>query len=145
MFGKWVTGLVVAAVVSLGGMSAVQANHSPGTINCENFSTGDEVYEFWTSHGYSAENDPEGLDGNDNDGLPCEDLTSGIAGQFSEYEAGLETTNEDTNEETATEEESDEGDALPVTATSYPTMMLFGLFTAGAGALLLFRRKSAQV
>lgn len=84
------------------------------------------------------------------DGLPCEELSPDIAGQFSEYESGLEATDEDSTEETATEEESteetvgaeessDEGDALPVTATSYPTIMFLGLLAAGAGALLLFR------
>lgn len=169
MFRKWVIGLASVALISLGGMSAVQADHVPGTINCGNFATGEEVWEFWDSHNYSAENDPEGLD-RDKDGLPCESLTQGMEDQFLESESSVETgTEEDTTEEEVTEENateeseeetpteeenseepagaeenSDNGDALPTTATSYPMMILFGAITAGAGALLLFRRKTIQ-
>lgn len=164
MFKKWVIGITSLAFVSLGGMSAVIADHEAGTINCGNFDTGEEVYEFWTSHGYNAGNDPEGLD-RDSDGLPCEGLTSSMESQFLAYESGEESaTDEETTEEEVTEEDttdeesteeageetagseesSDEGDALPATASSYPMMILFGLLTAGAGAFMLIRRKVAQ-
>lgn len=157
MFKKWVVGMLAAAIVGLGGMSAVQANHGDDA-NCDRFSTGEEVYEFWTSHEYSANNDPDDLDRED-DGRPCESLTENMVDQFATYESGVAGTNDDatTDEDAATEDDStdeaagaeegskDEGDALPVTATSYPTMMLMGLLSAGAGALVLFRRKATQV
>ncbi|TMW71303.1 LPXTG cell wall anchor domain-containing protein [Alteribacter natronophilus] len=160
-------------------MSTVMADHEEGTVNCGDFSTGEEVYEFWTSHGYNSENDPERLDG-DSDGVPCESLTSSMESDFLAYEAGEDTTEEEAAEEEATEEEtteeeateeeateeeaaeedateedageaangsdesSDDGDALPVTANSYPMMLLIGLLAAGAGAFMLIRRKVVQ-
>ncbi|PYZ97021.1 cell surface protein [Alteribacter lacisalsi] len=151
-------------------MSTVTADHEEGTVNCGDFSTGEEVYEFWTSHGYNSENDPERLDG-DSDGVPCESLTSHMADDFLAYEAGEDgaeeedATEEDATEEDATEEDateaeateeeaeetaagseesSDEGDELPATATSFPMMMLIGLLTAGAAAFMLLRRKVVQ-
>lgn len=151
MLKKWVIGFLAMAIVSLGGMSTTLANHS-GDANCGEFSSGEEVYEFWTSHGYSANNDPDDLD-RENDGRPCESLTENMVDQFAAYESDVAGTNDDaTTEEEATEEEAtgteegseEEGDALPVTATSYPTMMLGGLLAAGAGALVLFRRKATQ-
>ncbi|SES28101.1 excalibur calcium-binding domain-containing protein [Salipaludibacillus aurantiacus] len=190
MIKKWLIGITSVAFVSLGGMAAVTADHEEGTINCSNFETGEEVYEFWTSHGYHSENDPERLDG-DSDGVPCESLTSSMESEFLAYEADQqstseeETTEEEATEEEATEEEateedatdeeaieeaateeaateeeadedsanesaadseesSDEGDALPATATSYPMMILLSLLTAGASAFILIRRKVAQ-
>lgn len=153
MLKKWIVGFLAMAIVSLGGMSTTLANHS-GDADCGEFSSGEEVYEFWTSHGYSADNDPDRLDGNDNDGRPCESLTENMVDQFATYESGVAGTNDDsaTEEESATEDEAagteegseEEGDALPVTATSYPTMMLVGLLVAGAGAFVLFRRKATQ-
>ncbi|PYZ94823.1 hypothetical protein CR194_04660 [Salipaludibacillus keqinensis] len=195
MLRKWVIGITSLAFVSLGGMSTVMADHEEGTVNCGDFDTGEEVYEFWTSHGYNSENDPERLDG-DSDGVPCESLTSSMESEFLAYESGEdsatedesnyddsneedvtdenateedaseeEATEDDAVEEDATEEEatdeetleedadeagagseesSDEGDALPATATSYPMMILLGLLTAGAGAFMLIRRKVVQ-
>ncbi|MGJ9384691.1 LPXTG cell wall anchor domain-containing protein [Salipaludibacillus sp. CF4.18] len=171
MIRKWLVGLASVALISLGGMSAVQAEDK----NCGDFETGEEVWEFWDSNGHSKDNDPEGLD-RDKDGLPCEELTAGMEEQFLESESSEETVTEEetteeevteendseeeaaeeSEEETASEEEnseevaagaeesSDTGDALPTTATSYPMMILFGAITAGAGALLLFRRKTIQ-
>lgn len=164
MIKKWIIGITSVAFVSLGGMAAVSADHEEGTINCSNFDTGEEVYEFWTSHGYHSENDPERLDG-DSDGVPCESLTSSMESEFLAYEAEQASSEEEATEEEATEEEateeeaddesadesaagseesSDEGDALPATATSYPTMILLSLLTAGASAFILIRRKVAQ-
>lgn len=43
--------------------------------DCEDFSSYDEVVEYWNANGYSATNDPERLDGWGNkvdDGIPCE-------------------------------------------------------------------------
>lgn len=162
MIKKWAIGILGAAIISLGGMSAVQAEHGAPEKDCGNFSSGEEVFEFWTSHNYSADNDPERLDGIDNDGRPCESLTVNMVDQFAAYQSGTTESEEAPVEEEAAEEEApadedateeasgsgesaeDEGDALPVTSTSYPTMMLFGLLTAGVGAFVLFRRKAAQ-
>lgn len=71
---KWFVGISSVALVSFGGMASVHADHEEGTVNCSAFETGGEVWDFWTEHGYHADNDPEGLDG-DSDGIPCESLT----------------------------------------------------------------------
>lgn len=89
---------------------------------------------FWYENGYSASNDPHGLD-RDNDGLACEVSQS----EYDNYVASQET--DDSSDEAATEEETEEGAALPNTASNGPLMMLFGAGLAGAGSLLLFRRK----
>lgn len=157
------------AVISLGSAGAAQASHGEQTINCSDFSSGEEVWEFWDEHGYDASNDPEGLD-RDSDGLPCESLTEGMEDRFSETDdtnsdpvveedsstdSDSSTTEETTNtvepaEETAAstssseEDSTEEGGALPETATANPMMALFGVLAAGAGAVLLIRRKTVQ-
>jgi glucan-binding YG repeat protein len=51
-----------------------------GDKDCKDFSSKQEVMEFWYSNGYSASYDPHRLDG-DNDGLPCE-VSAGEYNQF---------------------------------------------------------------
>jgi hypothetical protein len=48
---------------------------SSGTtdVSCSDFATQQEAQDFWDRNGYSATNDPYGLDG-DADGIPCEEL-----------------------------------------------------------------------
>ncbi|MBT2569698.1 excalibur calcium-binding domain-containing protein [Planococcus sp. ISL-110] len=110
--------------------------------DCGEFSSQEEVMAFWYDNGYSASNDPHDLD-RDSDGLPCETSQS----EYDSYVASQETDDSSketvAEEEAATEEdETEEGAALPDTASNGPLMMLFGAGLAGAGSLLLFRRKN---
>lgn len=124
--------------------SAVTVGAEEDTKNCGDFE-GDGAVAFWYENGYTAENDPHNLDG-DSDGLPCETTQS-------EYDSYVATQkSDDSSDETATEEEiatekdeTEEGAALPKTASNGPLMMLFGAGLAGAGSLLLFRRKNQNV
>ncbi|WP_155890029.1 YHYH domain-containing protein [Peribacillus kribbensis] len=59
---------------SSSGNSSSSSNYSFDK-DCSDFSSYDEVVEYWNSKGYSATNDPERLDGWGNtvdDGIPCE-------------------------------------------------------------------------
>lgn len=107
--------------------------------NCDDFSSHEEVMEFWYANGYSAENDPHDLD-RDNDGLACEVSQS----EYDDYVASQEAAGSDgeaAEDQDEAAEEEEEGAALPDTASNGPLMMLFGAGIAGAGSLLLFRRK----
>ncbi|TVP88999.1 MAG: hypothetical protein EA344_00080 [Alkalicoccus sp.] len=97
MLKKWMIGISSAVIVTFGGMTAVHADHS-GTKNCGDFDTGEEVWEFWTEHGYSSEYDPDGLDG-DSDGVPCESLTvnDGLESDFLAYDADQTSNGENNN------------------------------------------------
>ncbi len=177
---KWFVTFTSAALIGFGGMSAAHADHEEGTVNCGDFETGQEVWEFWESHDYSSENDPEGLDG-DSDGVPCESLTldAGLEQTFLDHDAamtgengengngegeGTEGTNNNGNNEEAEENHNndnnndhndadnnanhndnnhdDEGNEMPATATSYPTLALMALLAAGAGGMMLMRRRT---
>jgi LPXTG-motif cell wall-anchored protein len=169
---KWFVGISSVALVSFGGMASVHADHEEGTVNCSAFETGGEVWDFWTEHGYHADNDPEGLDG-DSDGIPCESLTlpdyeaefvdwqenerweengDPVEGEPetepseepSETEETTEEPAESSEEEIVEEEEAEEGEALPATANTYPTLMLIGALAAGAGAVMFSRKKTAK-
>ncbi|AUD13182.1 cell surface protein [Planococcus sp. MB-3u-03] len=108
--------------------------------NCDDFSSHEEVMEFWYTNGYSAENDPHDLD-RDNDGLACEVSQS----EYDDYVASQEaagSNDEASGDQEEAVEEDEEGAALPDTASNGPLMMLFGAGIAGAGSLLLFRRKN---
>lgn len=119
---KWFVTFTSAALIGFGGMSAAHADHEEGTVNCDAFSTGEEVWEFWESHDYSSENDPEGLDG-DSDGVPCESLTvaDGLEQRFLDYDEDAtteaveengngENENNGNNEEAAEENENNNND-----------------------------------
>ncbi|WP_053168160.1 LPXTG cell wall anchor domain-containing protein [Planococcus glaciei] len=104
--------------------------------DCGDFSSHQEVMEFWYANGFSAENDPHDLD-RDNDGLACEVSQS-------EYNSFLADKEADNSSDSGSSEEEAAGEELPDTASSNPLMMLFGAGIAGLGSLLLFRRKSQQ-
>ncbi|WKA51935.1 excalibur calcium-binding domain-containing protein [Planococcus liqunii] len=105
--------------------------------DCGDFSSHQEVMEFWYANGFSAENDPHDLD-RDNDGLACEVSQS----EYDSFVADKEADN--SSDGGTSEEETAAGEELPDTASSNPLMMLFGAGIAGLGSLLLFRRKSQQ-
>lgn len=90
----------------------------------------------------TAQNDPHDLD-RDDDGLACEVSQSEYDSYVANQEADNSSDETVAEEEAATEEdETEEGAALPNTASNGPLMMLFGAGLAGAGSLLLFRRKN---
>ena len=107
------------------------ANHG-GDLDCDDFASQEEAQKHWDEHGYSADNDPERLD-RDNDGVPCEEGGSGSGGG-SDDGSGSDNSGS-----------SNQGGQLPKTATSHPTMVLIGsgILAAGAGLLLYRRRQSA--
>ena len=129
---KKLVGTVLGSFLVLG--SALNVGAVENDRDCGDFSSHEEVMAFWYENGYSASNDPHGLD-RDNDGLACEVSQS----EYDNYVASQET--DDSSDEAATEEETEEGAALPNTASNGPLMMLFGAGLAGAGSLILFRRK----
>ncbi|ANU16406.1 cell surface protein [Planococcus maritimus] len=127
---KGITGIFMGSLLVMSASLNVAADEHDDK-NCDDFSSHEEVMEFWYTNGYSAENDPHDLD-RDNDGLACEVSQS----EYDDYVASQEAAGSD---DEAVEEE--EGAALPDTASNGPLMMLFGAGVAGAGSLLLFRRK----
>ncbi len=137
---KKFVGVVFGSFLVLG--SALNVGAVENDKDCGDFSSHEEVMAFWYENGFDANNDPHDLD-RDNDGLACEvsqsEYDSYVANQQSD-DSSNEAAGE---EETATEEdESEEGAALPNTASNGPLMMLLGAGLAGAGSLLLFRRKN---
>ncbi|RKD71164.1 LPXTG-motif cell wall-anchored protein [Sinobaca qinghaiensis] len=154
MLKKWIIGLSSVAVISLGSAGATEAGHGED-FDCDDFATHEDAVAHWDEHGYTVDNDPERLDGNDNDGIPCESLpgydsTDGEQSESDDTTSEVTENDETPEEETVTseapaeEEVTEEGGALPETATANPMMMLFGALTAGAGAVLFIRRKVTQ-
>ncbi|MDX6153568.1 excalibur calcium-binding domain-containing protein [Marinococcus sp. PL1-022] len=160
MSKKWLVSLFSAGVISLGISAPVSADTDK---DCEDFETHEEAQQYFEDQGYTAENDPERLDGYDEDGLACESLPEGddTSATTSNDDTTEETTstteeetsssNEGTTEETTTEEEAsdenmteesaEEGGEMPETATNQPAWALAGTAVAGLGALLLVRRR----
>ena len=133
---KKIAGVVFGSFLVLG--SALNVGAVENDKDCGDFADG-EAQVFWDENGQSAENDPHRLDA-DSDGVPCEGDSETTESGVVEENISDETAAE---EETATEEdETEEGAALPNTASNGPLMMLFGAGLAGAGSLLLFRRKN---
>ncbi|MGF9891455.1 LPXTG cell wall anchor domain-containing protein [Priestia megaterium] len=108
----------LAAALTFGGIGTVATTASAESNgldkDCSDFSSYDEVVNYWNSKGYSATNDPERLDGWGNkvdDGIPCEAPdgydTSKINGIGKKEETTKEetTTNDSTKEESTTEEQ----------------------------------------
>ena len=135
MLKKTVLGSSLALLLVAGTSLDTQA--AVNDKDCGDFSSHQEVMEFWYANGFNAENDPHDLD-RDNDGLACEVSQS----EYNSFLASKEAN--DSSDEAATEEEAAAGEELPDTATNNPFMMLFGAGIAGLGSLLLFRRKSQQ-
>ena len=153
---KGIAGILTGSLLFIGTTLSVGAVENDR--DCGEFASHDEVMAFWYENGYDEANDPHDLD-RDNDGLACEvsqgEYDSYVANQeddnSTEEASGEEEAAEDQEEagddqETVVvEEDEEEGAALPDTASNGPLMMLFGAGVAGAGSLLLFRRKSKTV
>ncbi|ANU11788.1 cell surface protein [Planococcus antarcticus DSM 14505] len=137
---KKLVGVVFGSCLVLG--SALNVGAVENDKDCGDFASHDDVMAFWYENGYNAGNDPHDLD-RDNDGLACEVSQSEYDNYVASQEADDSSEGTATEEEAATEEdETEEGAALPDTASNGPLMMLFGAGFAGAGSLLLFRRKN---
>ncbi|MDR7245908.1 LPXTG cell wall anchor domain-containing protein [Priestia megaterium] len=168
----------LAAALTFGGIGTVATTASAESNgldkDCSDFSSYDEVVNYWNSKGYTATNDPERLDGWGNkvdDGIPCEAPsdydTSKINGIGKKEEAtSEETTKEETTteqtteeqpakEETATKEDNSsseqkatsdkkEGEKLPETASNNPLGVAAGLAVAAAGVVVFTRRKNSK-
>ncbi|MGF9741447.1 LPXTG cell wall anchor domain-containing protein [Priestia megaterium] len=168
----------LAAALTFGGIGTVATTASAESKgldkDCSDFSSYDEVVNYWNSKGYTATNDPERLDGWGNkvdDGIPCEapsgydtSKINGIAKKeesTSEETTKEETTTEQTTkeqpakEETATKEDNSsseqkatsdkkEGEELPETASNNPLGVAAGLAVAAAGAVVFTRRKNSK-
>ncbi|MFS0906190.1 LPXTG cell wall anchor domain-containing protein [Priestia aryabhattai] len=168
----------LAAALTFGGIGTVAttASAEPNGLDkdCSDFSSYDEVVNYWNSKGYTATNDPERLDGWGNkvdDGIPCEapsgydtSKINGIAKKeesTSEETTKEETTTEQTTEEqpakeaTATKEDNSsseqkatsdkkEGEELPETASNNPLGVAAGLAVAAAGVVVFTRRKNSK-
>jgi LPXTG-motif cell wall-anchored protein len=168
----------LAAALTFGGIGTVATTASAESNgldkDCSDFSSYDEVVNYWNSKGYTATNDPERLDGWGNkvdDGIPCEapsgydtSKINGIAKKeesTSEETTKEETTTEQTTEEqpakeeTATKEgnssseqkatsDKKEGEELPETASNNPLGVAAGLAVAAAGVVVFTRRKNSK-
>ncbi|MEH7398255.1 LPXTG cell wall anchor domain-containing protein [Priestia megaterium] len=158
----------LAAALTFGGIGTVATTASAESNgldkDCSDFSSYDEVVNYWNSKGYTATNDPERLDGWGNkvdDGIPCEAPsgydTSKINGIAKKEEATSEQTTEEqpAKEETATKEDNSsseqkatsdkkEGEELPETASNNPLGVAAGLAVAAAGVVVFTRRKNSK-
>ncbi|UOQ45928.1 LPXTG cell wall anchor domain-containing protein [Halobacillus salinarum] len=123
-----------------------QAVHADSDKNCDDFSNHDAVMEFWYDNGYDENNDPHGLDG-DNDGLPCEvssDAWNSFVADKEDSNSDDGTTSDEDSSAADTNESMDEGGELPDTATNNPLMMIIGLGVIAVGGSFFIRRKQAQ-
>ncbi|MFD2924021.1 excalibur calcium-binding domain-containing protein [Halobacillus naozhouensis] len=93
-----------ALFLTLGGFSGVNVASAADTKNCSDFETKEEVQQFWNENGYGVNNDPHGLDGNNNNGVPCESLPSGDSDNQSNEESNTE---EPASEETSSTVDKD--------------------------------------
>jgi LPXTG-motif cell wall-anchored protein len=108
--------------------------------DCGDFGSHQEVLDFWFANGYDENNDPHDLD-RDNDGLACEVSQS----EYDSYAANQGSDDSSDDAAADSSESAEEGGELPDTASNAPLMMLAGVGLAGAGSLLLYRRKSQNV
>ncbi|PLT33092.1 excalibur calcium-binding domain-containing protein [Bacillus sp. V5-8f] len=109
--------------------------------DCPQFSSGEEVANFWVSNGYSATNDPHRLDA-DGDGLPCETSQADLDQAAATLNSNDDSDNSDTEMNTSTN--ASEGEEMPDTATNNMTMIGFGVALLLAGSVLVFRKKETN-
>ncbi|RWZ52225.1 LPXTG cell wall anchor domain-containing protein [Halobacillus fulvus] len=132
---KKVLASLFAVFMVFGSFGVVSADED---MDCGDFASEAEAQQYWDDNGYSAENDPERLDG-DGDGIPCED-DDGSSSEGTESEEGTDDSEEMASEdEDMTEEE--QGGELPDTSAPYATYALFGLGLMAMGGSLFFVRK----
>ncbi|MFL0574942.1 LPXTG cell wall anchor domain-containing protein [Priestia megaterium] len=163
----------LAAALTFGGIGTVATTASAESNgldkDCSDFSSYDEVVNYWNSKGYTATNDPERLDGWGNkvdDGIPCEAPSGYDTSKINGIAKKEETTKEETTteqtteeqpvkEETATKEDNSsseqkatsdkkEGEELPETASNNPLGVAAGLAVAAAGVVVFTRRKNSK-
>ncbi|MCC2347122.1 excalibur calcium-binding domain-containing protein [Bacillus anthracis] len=148
---KLLASATAVTLLTVGYSSAAFAEKNPNDKDCGHFKDKQEVMEFWHSNGYSATNDPHGLD-RDNDGLPCEvkkgDYDQFLASQQStkkDESKPKEQVKQENTKQTATKAETKkQGEKLPNTASNSVTMMLASAALVLAGSILVFRRKKTN-
>ncbi|OCA85907.1 hypothetical protein A8F94_13735 [Bacillus sp. FJAT-27225] len=134
---KFIVSILSFAFLMAGYANAAFADEDK---DCGDFSSNQEVMNFWHSNGYSATNDPHDLD-RDNDGLPCEVSKS----EYDDFVATQTSSNNDNSNDTSGSTDSAaEGEALPETASNSVTMIGLGAVLALVGYLLVFRKKQTS-
>ncbi|KGX91166.1 hypothetical protein N781_05115 [Pontibacillus halophilus JSM 076056 = DSM 19796] len=136
------------------GLLAAPLTVSAEDKNCSDFNSWEEL-EAFLNDGYDLEADPYGLDGNDNDLRPCENLlpadydASNYVATSDENQSEEDSTESDSDDASATTETDDsdsstgeEGETMPDTATNQPALMAGGLLLAVTGAWLLLRKRA---
>ncbi|WP_226577086.1 excalibur calcium-binding domain-containing protein [Halobacillus litoralis] len=132
----------------------VSADNHDGDKDCPDFGSEEEAKAYWDEKGYSAENDPERLDG-DGDGIPCEDSDYGSSSDSSEDMSSddgdmeEESSEEDTmvddegesSEEDTMANDEEEGGELPETSAPFATYALFGMSLSLLGGIALAVRR----
>lgn len=136
----------MAVALTFGGIGTVATTASAESNcldkDCSDFSSYDEVVNYWNSKGYTATNDPERLDGWGNkvdDGIPCE----APSGYDTSKINGIAKKEESTSEQKATSGKK-EGEELPETVSNNPLGVAAGLAVAAAGVVVFTRRKNSK-
>jgi hypothetical protein len=160
---KRIFSVVFAVVMVFSGVPAALASHGTD-LNCSDFvGKPDELKKHWTEHGYSAENDPEGLDGwpknKVDDGIPCEgELGEGWWDGKSDNDNGSDNGSDKPSDNSGNNNDNNSGDKsddsnssdkgqggkMPKTALDSVTMALIGMVTAFTGVILFFVRRRAE-
>ncbi|RAS77467.1 LPXTG cell wall anchor domain-containing protein [Priestia endophytica] len=103
---KLCVGIMACGVVF--GVGNVTAQAAPAEDkDCSDFANYDEVVAYWNSKGYTAQNDPERLDGWGNkvdDGIPCEAPKGYDTSKINGISKTSTDTDESAQEETKQEE-----------------------------------------
>jgi len=136
MMKKWLITVLAFAFLAIGYSSEAQAAVA-GDKDCGDFSSKEQVMEFWYSNGYNAGNDPHDLD-RDNDGLPCE-VSKGDYDSFIKNQQASEN-----NGNTSPNTTSNQGGTLPNTASNNVSVMLMSTGVVAIGMLLILRRRRVK-
>ncbi|MCM3790334.1 excalibur calcium-binding domain-containing protein [Domibacillus indicus] len=155
---KWFSGFAVVSFLLMAFASGSLAAPADDR-DCPQFSSNQEVMQFWYDNGYSASNDPHDLD-RDNDGAPCEVSSS----EYNDFVASQESNDSTSNSNDSTSENTDSssdstsedqsnantqqsnaaGEKMPDTATNDVGMIGMAAVMAAAGGALLIRRKKVK-
>jgi hypothetical protein len=141
---KRIFSVVFAVLMIFSGVPAALASHGTD-LNCSDFvGKPDELKKHWIEHGYSAENDPEGLDGwpknKVDDGIPCE----GELGEGWWDGKSDKPSDNSGNNDNNSSDNNQKGGKMPKTALDSVTMALIGMVTAFTGVILFFVRRRAE-
>jgi hypothetical protein len=150
---KRIFSVVFAVLMIFSGVPAALASHGTD-LNCSDFvGKPDELKKHWIEHGYSAENDPEGLDGwpknKVDDGIPCEGELGegwwdGKSDNDNDSNNGSDKPSDNSGNNNNSSDNNQKGGKMPKTALDSVTMALIGMVTAFTGVILFFVRRRAE-